>query len=216
MDELRRLAAKDADDFVTFEFKGVTPIRGEDEYRDGTTVVFDAFIGAKRIQRVSVDLVSDSIAIGDPEFMAPADRLDIREIPVCDYPVYPAARAVADKFCGIVERHGDRPSSRVKDLLDIVVYALTEDFDADTLRCALSREAAARHLPLEAEFTLPAEWGESHASQYSKLAAQAKLPEYALTLPGALKLSKALLDPVLSDVDAGRWGHSALAWMKDD
>lgn len=212
--ELRRLAAKDADDFVTFEFRGVSPIKGDDEYRDGCTVAFDAFIGSKRVQRVSVDLVSDPIAVGEPEWMAPADRVDVRGIPVCDYPVYPAERAVADKLCGIVERHGGRPSSRVKDLLDIAIYALTTDFFADSLARALSREAAARRLSLGAEFALPEEWGEAHRSQYSKLAAQARLPEDASTLLGALEISKALLDPVLSGVDAGRWSHAARTWTK--
>ena len=68
VDELKRLAAKDADDFVTFEFRSMVPIKGEDEYRGGYTVVFDAFFGPKRVQRVSVDLVADSIAIGEPRF----------------------------------------------------------------------------------------------------------------------------------------------------
>ena len=57
MDELKRLAAKDGDDFVIFEFKGAAPIKGEDEYRDGYTVAFDAFIGPKRAQRVGARAV---------------------------------------------------------------------------------------------------------------------------------------------------------------
>ena len=215
VEELKRLAAKDAGDFVTFEFKGVTPIKEEDEYRDGITIVFDAFIGPKRAQRVSVDLVSDSITIGEPDYMAPADRIDVGGIPVCDYPVYPLARAVADKVCAIVERHGGRPSSRVKDLMDIAIYALTEDFDADTLGAALRREACARRLVLGNEFALPAEWEEAHEAQYSKLAAQAKIPRNISNLPDALKISKTLLDPVLSGVSAGSWDHVRSAWTED-
>ena len=214
-DELKRLAAKDAGDFVTFEFKSVTPIKGEDEYRDGYTIVFDAFIGPKRAQRVSVDLISDSIAIGEPDYMAPADRIDVDGVPVCDYPVYPSARAVADKVCGIVERHGNRPSSRVKDLMGIAIYALTEDFDAETLGAALRREASARRLSLGNEFALPAEWEEAHEAQYSKLAAQARTPRSISTLSGALRISKTLLDPVLSGVSAGSWDHARSAWAED-
>ncbi|WP_350454318.1 nucleotidyl transferase AbiEii/AbiGii toxin family protein [Slackia heliotrinireducens] len=215
VDELKRLAAKDAGDFVAFEFRSVAPIRGEDEYRDGYTVAFDAFIGPKRVQRVSVDLVADSIAIGEPDYMAPADRIDVRGIPVCDYPVYPSARAVADKVCGIVERHGGRPSSRVKDLMDIAVYALTEDFDAETLGAALKREASARRLSLGSEFALPKEWGDAHEAQYSKLAAWARMPRDISTISGALSISKALLDPVLSSSAVGLWSHVACAWVED-
>lgn len=214
VDELKRLAAKDAGDFVTFEFRDVTPIKGEDEYRDGFTVTFDAFIGPKRAQRVSVDLVSDAVAIGEPDYMAPADRIDVHGVPVCDYPVYPSARAVADKVCGIVERHGGRPSSRVKDLMDIAVYALTEDFNAETLGAALKREASARRLSLGSEFALPEEWGDAHEVQYSKLAVQARMPQDMSTLSGALAISKALLDPVLSGSAAGLWSHVATAWVE--
>ena len=212
VDELKRLAAKDAGDFVTFEFKGAAPIKGEDEYRDGYSIVFDAFVGPKRVQRVSVDLVADSIAIGEPDYMAPADRIDVREIPVCDYPVYPSARAVADKVCGVVERHGGRPSSRVKDLIDIAAYALTEDFDAETLGAALEREASARRLSLGGEFALPSEWGDAHEAQYSKIAAQARMPQGMSTLSGALAVSKALLDPVLSGASSGSWDHVRGTW----
>ncbi|WP_126513907.1 nucleotidyl transferase AbiEii/AbiGii toxin family protein [Slackia heliotrinireducens] len=214
VDELERLAAKDADDFVTFELRGVAPIKGEDAYRDGYTVVFDAFIGPKRVQRVSVDLVADSIAIGEPDYMAPADRIDVRGIPVCDYPVYPSARAVADKVCGIVERHAGRPSSRVKDLMDIAAYALTDDFDAETLGAALKREASARRLSLGSEFSLPAEWGDAHEAQYSKLAVQARMSQDMSTLSGALSISRALLDPVLSGSATGSWSHIARAWVE--
>lgn len=215
VDELKRLAAKDADDFVTFEFRGVAPIKEEDEYRDGYTVVFDAFIGPKKAQRVSVDLVADSIAIGEPDYIAPADRIDVLGIPVCDYPVYPSARAIADKVCGIVERHGGRPSSRVKDLMDIAVYALTEDFDAEILEAALKREASARRLSLGSEFALPEEWGDTHEAQYLKLAAQARIPQDMSALSDALAISKALLDPVLSDTAVGSWSHAVRAWRED-
>ena len=213
VDELKRLAAKDSGDFVTFELRGVAPIKGEDEYRDGYTVVFDAFIGPKRVQRVSVDLVADSIAIGEPDYMAPADRIDVRGIPVCDYPVYPSARAVADKVCGIVERHGGRPSSRVKDLMDIAAYALTEDFDAEALGAALDREVSARHLSLGSEFALPEEWGDAHEAQYLKLAAQARMPLDISTLSGALAIAKELLDPIFSGSAAGLWNHVARTWV---
>lgn len=211
--DLRRRAEKDAGDFMTFVFRGAEPIKADDEYRDGRTVMFDAYLGAKMVQRVAVDLVSDSVGVGEPDWLRPADRLEVSGLQTCDYPVYPSSRAVADKVCGIVERHGGRPSSRVKDLADIVKYALTEDFEADGLSGDLKREASARGLRLDAEFDIPKEWGASHEAQYSKVAEQASIADPAANMEGALALAKSFLDPALSDAKAGAvWDHSTLTW----
>lgn len=212
--ELRRLAAKNAGDFVTFRFIGVNPIKGDDEYRDGYTLTFEAILGAKMIQRVSVDLVSDEISIGEPDWVKPADRIEVGGIEVCDYPVYPAERGVADKVCAIRERHADRPSTRVKDLLDIAVYALTEEFEAENLRTAILRETAARHIVLGREFELPLEWGQQQAEQYVKLAAKTNLPETISTIEKALELVKQFLNPIIAGDTVSHWNHAQRAWAQ--
>lgn len=213
--ELRRLAAKDARDFVSFRFVGVNPIKGEDEYRNGYTLSFEAVLGAKMIQRVTVDLVSDEIPIGEPDWIQPADRIEVSGIAVCDYPVYPAERGVADKVCAIKERHADRPSTRVKDLLDLAVYALSEDFEAETLRAAVFRETTARHIILGHEFELPPEWGQQQAEQYAKLAAKTRLPENLSTIAGALKLTQKFLNPIISSNTPGHWNHTQRTWLQN-
>ena len=103
VDELRALASKDLGDFVSFGYIGCNPIKAEDEYREGRTITFDVFLGAKRVQTVSIDLVADEIDCGKPDRISPADRIELAGIESYDYPVYPAERAVADKACGIVE-----------------------------------------------------------------------------------------------------------------
>lgn len=90
--ELEKLASKDMDDFVRFTLRDVRPIKVEDDYRDGYTVTFAASLGAKEVLRVSVDLVADQIAIGEPELLNPLDRITVRDLPICDYPVYPAEK----------------------------------------------------------------------------------------------------------------------------
>lgn len=67
MDELKALALKDLDDFVSFGYIDRNLIEAEDEYREGCTVTFDVFLGAKRIQTVSVDLAADEIDCGEPD-----------------------------------------------------------------------------------------------------------------------------------------------------
>lgn len=59
--ELNRLARKDMGDFVSFVPRGWRAIKEEDGYRDGYTVSYDVYLGAKKVSTVSVDLVSDQI-----------------------------------------------------------------------------------------------------------------------------------------------------------
>lgn len=46
LDELRALAKVDLGDFISFVFVGTRPIKEEDEYRDGCTVLFCVFAPA--------------------------------------------------------------------------------------------------------------------------------------------------------------------------
>lgn len=180
LSDLRRLAQRDLGDFVFFEYVGAEPIKPNDEYRSGLSVKFAPVIGAKRMQVIAIDLVVDEVPLEGAEILAPADRIDIKGLEVCDYLVYPVAAALADKFCALVEWHDGRASSRVKDLVDIVVYALTCDVDGKDLQRRLAREMAVRKVEGAESFELPEEWGASQARQYAKLCAQTGIPR---TLP---------------------------------
>lgn len=124
---------------MTFEFAGSRPIKAEDEYRSGLSVGFVPMLGAKRMQPVSVDLVVDEVPLEGAERISPADRIEVDGLETCDYLV---EAALADKLCGIVEQHGERASSRVKDLVDIAVYATTAAVDGTRLQSRLRREAS--------------------------------------------------------------------------
>ena len=213
VEELKILASKDLGDFVSFGYIGCNPIKAEDEYREGRTITFDVFLGAKRIQTVSVDLVADEIDCGEPDRISPADRVELAGVESCDYLVYPAERAIADKVCGIAERHGGRPSSRVKDLVDIVVYARNVAFGFDVLSAVLKTEISARKLALRRIFSVPPEWGDAQARQYRKLAEQAGIPDRFHDVGNAEVLAKELIEPCLSgQTDLHAWNTEALAW----
>ena len=174
--ELRRLALRDLGDFVFFEYAGSEPIKPDDEYRSGLSVRFVPMLGSKRKQTISIDLVIDEVPLEGAEPISPADRIDIKDLETCDYLVYPIDAALADKLCALTERHNGRASSRVKDLVDIVVYALTCDVSGANLQARLEREIAVRKIgPIES-FVLPEEWAGAQARQYAKLCAQTGIP----------------------------------------
>ena len=148
----------------------------EDEYRSGLLVVFQPTLGPKSLQPIPIDLVVDEVPLERAELVAPADRVDVEGLQICDYLVYPVENALADKLCALVERHDRRASSRVKDLVDIAIYAATCPIDGGKLREHVLREGAVRGIVLPEAFGIPDEWGAPHARQFEKLCSQTGLP----------------------------------------
>lgn len=215
LNELKRLAAINLGDFVSFVFVDASPIKSEDEYREGYAVKFDAFLGSKKIQGVSIDLVSDEIPCESVDIITPADRLAIEGISSFDYQVYPAERSIADKVCALLERHDGRPSSRVKDLVDIAVYATNISFDRQKLSSEVLHELKARHLETEKGiFDVPAEWGPERARQYEKLAAGTLLSAQAKTMQGGREIALAFINPCLEDNEThATWDPPTMRWV---
>ncbi len=211
--ELCALVSRDMDDFLSYEVAGYGPIKTGDRYRDGYSVSVSVAFGGRAMRPISIDLVSDEVECGRPEYLTPADRLDIAGLPVCDYPVYPVEAAMVDKLCGIVERHGGRPSSRVKDLVDLVVYAAREGVDGDELESRLRRETAARGMSLPDAFCLPAEWEGTHERLYGRLIGQTALGESFPSMADAARMAARLLDPALAGSCGGkRWDSGTASW----
>lgn len=213
--ELKGLASIDLDDFMTFEFARAEPIKAEDEYRSGLKVTFVPTLGGRKRQRVSVDLVIDQIPCAEPDVITPANRIEVEGVPTFDYRVYPVVNSLADKACAMLETHGGRPSSRVKDLVDVLVYETTTDIDGNELTRWLRLEAGARKLVLPMCLTVPDVWYTHYASSYRKMVGQTGLrPEYA-KLDNGVEMASRLLDSALDGSAIGmRWDHRGLSWLE--
>ena len=211
--DLRRLAQRDLGDFIFFEYEGAEPIKADDEYRSGLSVRFAPVMGVKRMQPISIDLVVDEVPLEGAEPISPADRIDVKDLVTCDYLVYPVGAALADKLCALSERHNGRASSRVKDLVDIVIYALTCDIDGNDLHRRVQREIAVRKLEPMGAFSLPGEWGASQARQYAKPRTQTGIPKLLCDIGAASELAARLFNHVLNQRCNGmRWSHADLDW----
>lgn len=211
--ELKRLASVDLNDFITFEFLEAKPIKAEDEYRSGLNVLFNVYLGNKKVQPISIDLVVDDIPQESFDVISPVDRITLPDIPVFDYKVYVAESALADKFCAIRETHNGRASSRTKDLIDIVVYANKEKVDANALLRRLQIECSARHLAIPKEFAVPQEWYEVLAGSFTKSARTTKAAEQYQRLEDAEHLAQKLFNPILSGAAEGKtWNCHTMEW----
>lgn len=214
-DELIRLASLDLRDHIEFRFKSKEPIAQNQEYRDGYHVIFEILVdGTRNKGEATVDLVVDQISLDDVEQITPANRLVINRLPVFDYHIYPATCAIADKVCATMQLYSGRESSRVRDLVDLIVYLTTERFEGKPLSRRLYHEAGMRHLSPFASFKVPSAWySNPYSASYAKQARNAKLSEEYHRVRAAETLVKKCIDPAIEKaVDSYWWNPVELRW----
>lgn len=213
IEDLKNFARIDLGDHVRFEFEKADPIKLDDEYRNGYNVVFSTWLGAKMTQSVSIDLVVDVVEGITAEPITPKDRIEVEGIQSFDYMIYAVEDALADKLFGIVEQHNGQPSSRVKDLVDIVVYATTCSIDGKRLAAKLKRESSLRKVALPNSFTVPSSWRDTYRIMFRKLCNQTGISLELKNLDSAEALAQRLFDPLLDfRSEVGTWNPKALHW----
>lgn len=213
--ELKRLASIDLGDYLEYRFVSADPIAEDQEYRNGYRVVFTPFLGgAKKLNDIKIDLVVNQVPCGVADVIKPVNRLDVTGLPTFDYHVYPVVNAMADKVCAIMQKYSEgRPSSRVRDLVDLVVYITTEWFDGGSLGALIALEARLRKMGVVDAFRIPESWYEVRNKTYAKIATDAKLPEEYRGLDGAEKLVQLCVnDAIALRVDNCVWSPESLRW----
>lgn len=213
--ELKRLASKDLGDRMEFRFVSADKIAATQEYRDGCRARFEVVLdGTRRKSEIAIDLVADPVELGKADLVTPANRLDVKGLAVFDYQVYPVERTVADKVCATMQAYpGCRESSRVKDLVDLVLHVTRYAMAGSDLSKAIKREAGMRRIgPLDA-FKVPESWLGPREGAYRKAAAEAKIPDRWLGVKDAEGVVKACVDPAIRrEVEALEWDPEALEW----
>jgi hypothetical protein len=125
---LRRLAAIDLEDHFRFEYVSHTDSIAGDQQpdTDGYRVTFQAFLGIKKLSDIRVDLVVAVEDLTHVDRVEPANRIGRLRLVTFPYRLYPIERQIADKVCATIDEYSNRPSSREKDLVDLVVIANTQ------------------------------------------------------------------------------------------
>jgi hypothetical protein len=212
LDDLIRLAALDLGDHFTFSYTGHTEAIGTDTqpYTEGYQVKFDVAIGLRAKGSLQVDLaVGAGGMTAGVTTMDPATVLDLPRLVRHPYRLYPVVDQVADKVCATMTEYNERASSREKDLVDLVVFAVTQDVDGTALRHAIVTEARRRRLAPFDRFVVPSSWGPGYTRLSKPVPYCADYPTVAL----ASALVSRLLDPALSgQADGMTWAHVRLAW----
>lgn len=208
---LRVAAARDLGDFFVFALGPAGPLADNKGIRMAAT----ADLGGRRFVAFSVDVVTGLSMTGTADLVPPLVPVDIPGLPRPWYRVYPLLDHIADKVTACLEKRRRAsgqlvPSTRYKDLVDLVLIARTERLDAKGLRTALLSQTVRRGLPLPAEFTVPdASWAAGYAAKSKDVSG---LDGYR-DLASAMDLVKRMLDPVLDGTATGRWDPDQQHWM---
>ena len=205
--DLRRAASTDIGDWFRFDIGGGTHIGNR-----SVRLPVNATIGTTTWVTFHVDLVGEDLRMtGQPEDVPPLARGVIPEVQQRGYRVYPLVDHIADKIAAIYERHGEqrRPSTRYRDLVDLVAITTATSVDAIAQRTALTSEFDRRELILPTTFDIPYRtlWEPGYAAEVRR-----SLLDTAQTLDEALEVVRQFIDPLLDASALGSWEPRRRRW----
>lgn len=126
-------------------------------------------------------------------------------------PIVPIENQLADKICALYETHANGPSTRYRDLADIVRIVQDLPIQAARLATMLEHESRRRGMALPTQMVSPGdEWAKAYPIQAQEFA---EFPIQFHPLDASLQAAAPCLDEVLAgNRREGEWDPSAQAW----
>lgn len=215
--ELRALVGRDVGDGFSMEVDRIDPHDHRDQYGYGTKsakAYVRAILAGKTFDSFTVDLSVRRHVDGPVDFIVPKPVIDhelIRDLPAV--PVVPIENHIADKVCAMYEIHREgSPSTRYRDLADLVRIARDLQIDALRLSRMLTHERERRRMkPLPSALTSPHPTWET---EYPKAARDfAEFPPELHGLEASLRAAGTCLNEVLTGQrTAGTWDPHTQTW----
>lgn len=132
-----------SDDFFTFgiERTGMAPEQLGGSHRFRVT----ASLAGRPFETFLLDIGLRSSLVDERDTLTTTDLLSFAEIEAVEVPAVPLERHIAEKLHAYTRRYGDdQPSSRVKDLIDLVLMSELASFEYGRLREAIVRTFSER------------------------------------------------------------------------
>ena len=202
---LQKAALRDVGDFFSFD---ISQIRGA-QLTNARRLRAVAYLGNKAFEQFRIDLVIASNMTQEPDRVEPLRPVDVPGLPTSSYLVYPLVDHIADKHAAMLTRYNDgSPSTRYRDLVDLMLIADRQVIEAGPLREALLSEYRARGLDTPSRVDLPSEaWVDGYAAEVGPVEA---VPER--TAAEAIEKLRRFLLPVLTDNATGQWNPASRSW----
>lgn len=163
----------------------------------------------KPLIRIPVDMTVEAAPISGVDVFDPRNRiLPKNGLPTVPYRLYPVPDQIADKVIATMQSYGpDRHSTRVKDLVDLVVIARTQTVNLDKLNTALNTRLLAHHAPEFQTFAPPQEWKSDYPTMAKGVPAVGPFHNF----DAATTLVCKLVDPALA-----KSSTTSLTWHPDN
>lgn len=197
------------DDFFTFAATRTDELDDTDEF-SAVRFHVTAQLAGRTFEQFLVDIgFSDTIS-WTPDTIHTSDLLSFAGIEPLALPAIPLPQHLAEKVHAYTRRYGasGQPSTRPKDLVDILLIESSTTIDAGPLRHALESTFAerARQLLPTSLPPPPAIW----ADPYKRLADTVNVEG---DLTAAFARAAAFLDPVLAGRTSGQWNPQRREWV---
>ncbi len=201
-------------DPLTFHIGPATPMSGAVA---GATITVEAYLGATIFGNFTIDLSTDLEHLGAVDRIRPAHVIDIDDIsrpPLIQ--LCAMSDQIADKVCAMYSTYGTQrqPSSRYRDLVDLVLIIQSSAIDAADTRAALAQQARVRRMTLPPAIRSPAS---SWTNAYRRQASQTpRLLQDLHGLDAALTFVGRCLNPLLADTTtSGVWDPASVSWTAE-
>jgi Nucleotidyl transferase AbiEii toxin, Type IV TA system len=205
----RLLDAADLDLGDMFEFRLQRADPAEELDGGGQRWSATALLDGREFEHILVDVTFASEPIFEPDTVMSFGLLAFAGLDQVQVKTLAIEQHLAEKVHAYTRTYaGDRPSSRVKDLVDIDVIAATTRIDSDRLRAALEAifaERATHAVPSKLP-PPPQNW----ATTWSKLAANLPVPP---TLAEGHQTAAAFLNPTLAGPIANHKWEPKIGWQ---
>ncbi len=206
---LRAAAGRDIGDWFRFE---VGAARAVSDAAAGVRLPVTAYVGTTTWATFHADIVGTDLRMtGEPENVPALAGVAMPQVEQHGYRAYPLVDHVADKVVATFDQYGEmgHPSTRYKDLVDLVAIASEASVEARAQMNALASEAERRQIALPDHFTVPDQdlWERGYAAEAGR-----SLLTVGRTLNEALDLVQPYLDPLLDGSARGRWDSKDSRW----
>jgi len=168
-----------------------------------------SLLDGRTFERFHVDVGAGDPIVATPEQLSGLPILEFAGIQPTTFPSYPVSQHLAEKIHAYTREYGTRSNTRVRDLVDILLIAMTSELNSEDLIRALRAtfEARATHeIPTQVPDP-PSEWARS----FPRFREELELPWNDLTK--ALQAARLFIEPVLKEGTSGKWAPKKWKWL---
>jgi len=166
-------------------------------------------LDGRRYENFHIDVGWGDPLVEPAETLTTPALLAFAGIPPTLVPCYPLTQQIAEKVHAYTLPRAGGQSSRVKDLIDILLIAELGELNGETLYRALKATFKARqthHLPVSVPDSPPA-WGATFRRLARETSLQFRMPAEAV------EAARCFLDPVLRQETTGIWDPVTWSWQ---